>query len=145
MMRVGFGSCLIVLCLFLPGIAHAIENHPPLANPVLEARYEHLTEEIRCLVCQDQNIANSPAPLAADLRYEVRRMLEAGRSNQGIKAYLVHRYGDFVLFKPPLQPDTWVLWFGPFLAAVGGLCPLVLLLWKRQQAYRREHHEVSAS
>ncbi|EQD35025.1 Cytochrome C biogenesis protein CcmH, partial [mine drainage metagenome] len=120
---------LLTCLLLLPVRAYAIENHPPLANPMLESRYEHLTEEIRCLVCQDQNIANSPAPLAADLRYEVRRMLKAGQSNRAIKAYLVHRYGDFVLFKPPLQPDTWVLWFGPFLAVALGLILVAGLAW----------------
>ncbi|MHB1543334.1 MAG: cytochrome c-type biogenesis protein [Gammaproteobacteria bacterium] len=140
MTRAYFLFCLICL-LALPGRAYAIENHPPLANPVLESRYEHLTEEIRCLVCQDQNIANSPAPLAADLRYEVRRMLKAGRSNRGIKAYLVHRYGDFVLFKPPLQSDTWVLWFGPFLAVAAGLILVAVLAWQRHRTYRKEHHE----
>lgn len=131
--------------LVLAGPAYGIENHPPLANPVLEVRYQHLTEEIRCLVCQDQNIANSPAALAADLRYEVRRLLQAGKSNRAIKAYLVARYGDFVLFKPPVQPDTWVLWFGPFLAVALGLIGVGFLAWKRFQAYQRETHEVSPS
>ncbi len=138
------GILFMVGLLSWTGRAWAIENHPPLASPVLESRYEHLTEEIRCLVCQDQNIANSPAPLAADLRYEVRRMLQAGRSNRAIKAYLVDRYGDFILFKPPLQPDTFLLWFGPFLAMGAGLIFIVFLVWRRYRTYRSEQIEVPA-
>ncbi len=122
-------------------VAKAIENHPPLANPVLERRYQHLTEEIRCLVCQDQNIANSPAPLAANLRYEVRRLLFTGASNSAIKRYLTRRYGDFVLYKPPVQPDTWLLWFGPFALLLTGMITVGFLVRRKSRLYEREHGE----
>jgi cytochrome c-type biogenesis protein CcmH len=139
----------ILTFLLLPPLlaptARAVENHPPLANPVLERRYQHLTEEIRCLVCQDQNIANSPAPLAANLRYEVRRLLFAGASNAAIKHYLTRRYGDFVLYKPPVQPDTWMLWFGPFALLFAGMTILLLLLRQKSRLYKREHERTPAS
>ncbi|HVT36644.1 MAG TPA: cytochrome c-type biogenesis protein [Nevskiaceae bacterium] len=77
-------------------------------------RYQALTQELRCLVCQNQNIADSEAPLAADLRNQVKAQIIAGRSNDEIKQYLTDRYGDFVLYQPPVKSTTWLLWFGPF-------------------------------
>jgi cytochrome c-type biogenesis protein CcmH len=92
------------------------------AGPALDARLKHLELELRCLVCQNQTLADSDAPLAADLRREVRELAVAGKSDDEIRAYLVARYGDFVLYKPPVKPVTWLLWFGPFvLLAVGAL------------------------
>ncbi len=135
----------LLMAFLLANAARAVENHPPLANPVLERRYQHLTEEIRCLVCQDQNIANSPAPLAANLRYEVRRLLFAGATNAAIKRYLTRRYGDFVLYKPPVQPDTWLLWFGPFALLLIGLTMILLLIRQKSRLYKREHGRTPAS
>lgn len=79
-----------------------------------QARYQHLVNELRCLVCQNQSIAESNAPLAQDLREQVRRQLAQGRSDAEIRAYLTARYGDFVLYRPPFKPSTWLLWAGPF-------------------------------
>ena len=79
-----------------------------------EARYRGLTQELRCLVCQNQNIADSNAPLAADLREQVKTQILAGKSDVEIKQYLTDRYGDFVLYKPPVKSSTALLWFGPF-------------------------------
>jgi cytochrome c-type biogenesis protein CcmH len=135
----------LLLPALLVNTAYAVENHPPLANPILERRYQHLTEEIRCLVCQDQNIANSPAPLAANLRYEVRRLLFAGASNAAIKRYLTRRYGDFVLYKPPVQPDTWLLWFGPFALLLIGAIIILFLIRQKNRLYEREHGRASPS
>ncbi|HEX4333064.1 MAG TPA: cytochrome c-type biogenesis protein [Usitatibacter sp.] len=84
-------------------------------DPAVEARLRALGEELRCLVCQNQTLADSSAPLAQDLRNEIRRMISQGRSDAEIRDYLVQRYGDFVLYRPPWKPTTLVLWLGPFL------------------------------
>lgn len=103
-----------------PGLA--IDTDPKLADPVQQATYERLTNEVRCLVCQNQTIGDSSAPLAADLRREIREMVEAGRSEEEIKVFLLERYGDFVLYKPRFKTSTAALWLAPFLLLlVGGL------------------------
>ncbi len=95
-------------------------------------RFHALAEELRCLVCQNQTLADSDAALAADLRREVEELMLAGRSDDDIKAHLVERYGDFVLYRPPLQRNTWLLWAGPFgLLVVGGL-----VWWRVQRSHR---------
>ncbi len=86
----------------------------------LNARLKQLDEELRCLVCQNQSLADSNAPLAQDLRREVRSLAAAGKSDAEIKDFLVARYGDFVLYKPPVKGITWLLWFGPFILLAGG-------------------------
>ncbi|MEP7329487.1 MAG: cytochrome c-type biogenesis protein [Betaproteobacteria bacterium] len=91
---------------------------PP--DPALDARLKKLDDELRCLVCQNQSLADSSAPLAQDLRREVRSLADAGKSDAEIKAFLVARYGDFVLYKPPVKSTTWLLWFGPFILLAGG-------------------------
>lgn len=89
-------------------------------DAALDARLKKLDEELRCLVCQNQSLADSNAPLAQDLRREVRGLADAGKSDAQIKEFLVARYGDFVLYKPPVKGTTWLLWFGPFLLLAGG-------------------------
>ena len=91
------------------------------ADPALDARLKRKLEtELRCLVCQNQTLADSNAPLAGDLRREVRELAVAGKSDAEIRDYLVARYGDFVLYNPPVKTTTWLLWFGPFAAARRG-------------------------
>lgn len=90
------------------------------ADVALDKRLKKLDEELRCLVCQNQSLADSNAPLAQDLRREVRSLADAGKSDTQIKEFLVARYGDFVLYKPPVKATTWLLWFGPFLLLAGG-------------------------
>jgi cytochrome c-type biogenesis protein CcmH len=93
-------------------------------NPQVEARLVVIAEELRCLVCQNESLASSHAELAEDLRREVRKLIAQGMTDSQIKTYLVERYGDFVLYRPPVKPLTWPLWFGPFLLlalAVWGL------------------------
>ncbi|MEM5429763.1 cytochrome c-type biogenesis protein [Cupriavidus oxalaticus] len=85
----------------------------------LDARVHALSNELRCLVCQNQTLADSNADLAVDLRHQIREQLRGGASDQAVKDYLVQRYGDFVLYKPPLRPLTWLLWFGPLLLVAG--------------------------
>ena len=95
--------------------AYANNNPITFNNKNLEQRYYSLIEEIRCLVCQNQSLADSDAPLAQDLRNEIYKMIHSKKSNNQITKYLVERYGDFVLYRPPLKKNTWFLWFGPFL------------------------------
>jgi len=89
-------------------------------DPAFEQRLKTLEEELRCLVCQNQSLADSNAPLAEDLRREVRALADAGKNDQEIRDFLVARYGDFVLYKPPVKATTWLLWFGPFALLLGG-------------------------
>jgi len=113
--------------LLLAGAAAATEMNPPQQSSdasgmsALDLRLKRLEGDLRCLVCQNQTLADSNAELAADLRREVRELAVSGKSDEEIKAYLVARYGDFVLYDPPVEPLTWMLWFGPFaLLVVGG-------------------------
>ena len=103
-----------LLCFSSAGVL-AIDSAPDIDDPVLRARYETLTDELRCLVCQNQSIADSTADLATDLRRKVREMLEAGASDDEIRAFMTERYGDFVLYKPPVNATTWILWAAPVL------------------------------
>lgn len=105
---------------FLAGVCGA-QTDEGLADPALNARYQALIREVRCLVCQNQTIADSNADLASDLRREIREMLESGATDNEISDFLVARYGDFVLYRPPVQPNTWVLWGGPAAMVVIGL------------------------
>jgi cytochrome c-type biogenesis protein CcmH len=107
--------------------AWAVQPDEILDDPVLEARAREISAELRCLVCQNQSIDDSNAPLARDLRVLVRQRLEAGDSNDEVLDYIVARYGDYVLLRPPFEPETWILWLGPFalLALVLGLLGFV--------------------
>jgi cytochrome c-type biogenesis protein CcmH len=106
--------------LALAGPALAVTPDEQLKDPRLEARARALSQELRCLVCQNQSIDDSAAPLAHDLRVILRERLAAGDSDKQAVGYLVARYGDFVLLKPPMQPDTWALWFGPLAVLLLG-------------------------
>ncbi len=96
-----------------------------------EARFKALSEELRCLVCQNQSLADSDAELARDLRREVHEMIDAGKSNDEILDFLVARYGDFVLYRPPLNASTLLLWVGPFVILIGALVALFISIRKR--------------
>lgn len=125
---------LLLLCalLLLPLAGVAREALPVVEDPVLEARVTKIAEELRCLVCQNQNIADSHAELAVDLKNQVREMLKKGMSDKDVIDFMVTRYGDFVLYRPPVKSTTWLLWFGPFLLLAGGLGFLFLRLRRRQ-------------
>lgn len=109
----------------------AREAPPAAANPELEKRVMALSQELRCLVCQNQTLADSHAELAIDLKNQVREKLEQGMSDKEVVDYMVQRYGDFVLYRPPVKGSTWLLWFGPFLLLVGGIIVLLVKLRKR--------------
>lgn len=110
----------VVALAWLIASALAIEPGETLADPALEARARAITAELRCLVCQNQSIDDSNAPLAHDLRVLVRERLKAGDSDKAVMAFVVARYGDYVRLRPPLKPETILLWFGPLLALVLG-------------------------
>jgi cytochrome c-type biogenesis protein CcmH len=97
----------------------------------IEARLKALSSELRCLVCQNTTLADSSAPLAEDLRNEIRLLMHQGKSDDEVKAYLVERYGDFVLYRPPMQSNTMLLWFGPFIMLLVGAITLFFVLKKR--------------
>lgn len=112
---------IIALLILIMASARAGIEVRDFPNPELRNRYNDLIEELRCLVCQNQSLADSNADLAEDLRDEVYTMLLQGKSNREIVDFLVNRYGDFVLYRPPVNPSTLLLWLGPFLALAVGL------------------------
>jgi cytochrome c-type biogenesis protein CcmH len=124
---------LLVIILLFPRLAMAEEAAPLAENPQAEARLKALAVELRCLVCQNQTLADSNAPLAEDLRREVREMIAKDMSDKEIIDFLVTRYGDFVLYRPPLKSTTTLLWAGPFLLLFGGATALVFALRRRQK------------
>jgi cytochrome c-type biogenesis protein CcmH len=115
-------------------VALAVEPDEMLKDPALESRARGLSQHLRCLVCQNQSIDDSNAPLARDLRLLVRERLTAGDSDDQVLDYLVKRYGSFVLLKPPMKPQTYLLWFGPFLVLALGAFGLWRILRRRAVA-----------
>ena len=124
---------LLLIILLVPCLAGAEEARPLADNPQAEARLKHLAIELRCLVCQNQTLADSNAPLAEDLRREVREMIAKDMSDKDIIEFLVTRYGDFILYRPPLKATTTLLWVGPFVLLIAGVAALVLALRRRQK------------
>ena len=115
------------------GALQARDIAPAPADPALEKRVMHLSEELRCLVCQNQTIADSNAELAVDLRNQVREQMRQGRSDDAIRSYMVERYGDFILYRPPVKASTALLWFGPLVLVVGGIGGLALYVRQRRR------------
>lgn len=135
---------LLACLLSLAGALQAQERaqRAPVTDPVLEARVLQVAEELRCLVCQNESVAASQAELAIDLRDQIRRQLAEGRTEADIQRFMVERYGDFVLYRPPLKASTVLLWVGPFVLLLVGL----LALWRqlRRQA-RVDEPQLSAA
>ena len=121
---------LALISLLAPALA---KEAKPVEDPQIEQRMQALTQQLRCLVCQNETLADSHADLAEDLRKEIREQMKAGKSDREIIAFLTQRYGDFVLYKPPVKATTYLLWFGPFVFLLGG----TLLLY-RYVKHRRE-------
>jgi len=124
----------VLLFCLMPLFAHAGEAKDLADDPVLEKRMIGLAENLRCLVCQNESLASSHAELAEDLRREVREQMSKGKSDQEIIDYLVARYGDFVLYKPPVKSYTVLLWFGPFALLLAGVGLLLFQVRKRRQS-----------
>ncbi len=120
------------------GVA-AVSPDEQLSDPKLEARAREVSKELRCMVCQNESIDDSDAELAKDLRMLVRKRILAGDTNAEVKQYLVARYGEFVLMKPPFQPATWLLWLGPGVILLGGGIGVILFL---RRSSRRDENAI---
>jgi cytochrome c-type biogenesis protein CcmH len=129
-MKLLLATC-VALSLALP--LHAKEAAPLAEDPAVEKRLIEISGELRCLVCQNESLAGSQADLAKDLREEVRGLIKAGKTDLEVKDFLVSRYGDFVLYRPPVKPTTYLLWLGPFLLLFVGLFALIRFLKKRSR------------
>lgn len=132
---------LVAILVLVSGLALGKEATPMAEDPALEARVQRLSEELRCLVCQNESLAASQAELANDLRREIRDMMRSGKGDREIIDFLVRRYGDFVLYRPPVKSTTYLLWFGPFLLFAAGLGVLLYSLKRRgrEQVVRDEN------
>ena len=132
----------LFVCLLAMSAANARANEavPASADPALEARVMQIAAELRCLVCQNQSLAESNAGLAVDLRNQIREQLARGASEREVVDFMVARYGDFVLYRPPLKASTFLLWFGPFALLIAGICALILRI-RRQGATNRQLSE----
>ena len=124
----------LAFLLLLGGAAWAKEAAPAAADPLLEERVMAIAAELRCLVCQNQTIAESDADRAKDLRNQIREKLQQGQSQRDIIDYMIARYGDFVLWRPPFKPITLLLWLGPVLLLAAGLLALLYLLARQRDA-----------
>jgi cytochrome c-type biogenesis protein CcmH len=110
-----------LLVLSFAAVAVWAQARPAADDPVLEQRVNALSQELRCLVCQNETLADSRADLAQDLRNQIREQMKAGKSDKEIIAFLTERYGEFILYRPPVKPTTYLLWFGPFVLLIAGL------------------------
>ncbi len=140
------GAIVLALC---AALAMAREAAPEAADPALEARMVRITSELRCLVCQNQTIADSNASLAVDLRRETRELLLKGKSDREIIDYMTARYGDFVLYRPPLKSTTFLLWFGPAAMLAAGAIVLLVVVRRRTkmaaEAFEPDDDEADAA
>ena len=122
----------------LPSFGVAKEAKPISDDPELEKRVMALSEQLRCLVCQNETLAGSHADLAADLRQEIREQMKAGKSDQEIVAFLTARYGKFIRYNPPFDPTTYLLWVGPFVLLLGGIVLLLRYVKQRRDLISEE-------
>ena len=130
MKRLAF-ALILFACVAFSTIAK--DAQPAASDPVLEDRVMNLARELRCLVCQNETLADSRADLAVDLRNQIREQMKAGKSDKEIIGFLTERYGKFILFRPPMDPTTYLLWFGPFVLLLGGLLLLFRYVKQRRE------------
>ncbi|RDD60588.1 cytochrome c-type biogenesis protein [Ferruginivarius sediminum] len=139
------GAILSLVLILLTAPALAVEPKEMLDDPKLEQRARELSAEIRCLVCQNQSIDESNAGLAEDMRLLIRERIKAGDSNAEIKDYLTARYGDFVLLKPPMKPETYILWYAPAVLVVLGAFGVGVYFWRRRRGGASASDHLSAA
>jgi cytochrome c-type biogenesis protein CcmH len=128
----------LLACLALAPLAGAVDSGQRFEDPAEQSRYERVIRDLRCLVCRSESIADSNAPLAADLRREVETLMRAGRSDEEIYAFMTERYGDFVLLQPPVAPRTWLLWAAPALFLTGGIAVVLVVVRRRARVARAD-------
>jgi len=124
---------ILLIVASLPGFGMAKEAQSAAGDPALEERLMNLSKELRCLVCQNETLADSRADLAEDLRNQIREQMKAGKSDKEIVAYLTQRYGKFILYNPPIDRTTYLLWFGPFVLLLAGLFLLFRFVKHRRE------------
>jgi cytochrome c-type biogenesis protein CcmH len=124
---------LLMLCVIVPAFAQVRRPEPVKDDPAIEQRLNKLSQELRCLVCQNETLADSRADLAEDLRDEIREQMKAGKSDKEIIAFLTERYGQFILYRPQVTPTTYLLWFGPFVLLLLGLFVLFAYIRQRRE------------
>ncbi len=127
------GLMILIALMLSLGVAHAVEPDEMLKDPLLEARARAVTQELRCVVCQNQSVDDSDAPLARDIRILVRERITKGDTDAQARDYIVARYGNYVLLRPPLQGDTLVLWLGPLALLVVGLAAAWIYVARRKR------------
>jgi cytochrome c-type biogenesis protein CcmH len=127
-------TLVFLLAVLAAGALHAKDAAPLAEDEAVEQRLNVIAEELRCLVCQNESLAGSRADLAQDLRREVRILIKQGKTDAEVKDFMVSRYGDFVLYRPPVKPTTWLLWLGPFVLLIIGVVALLVYLRRRGKA-----------
>lgn len=135
MFRQTLQALLLILSVIYSGNMLLAKDAVPLADdPAIEQRLIVISEEMRCLVCQNESLAGSRSDLANDLRREIRILIKEGKTDDQIRSFMVERYGDFVLYRPPVKPTTWLLWIGPFVILLAGIIGLIVYLRRRNQS-----------
>ena len=124
---------LLLVWLVAPALAQVRRERPVIDDPALEQRLKNLSQDLRCLVCQNETLADSRADLAEDLRDEIREQMKAGKSDKEIISFLTARYGQFILYKPQVTPTTYLLWFSPFVLLLAGLAVLFRYIKQRRE------------
>ncbi len=143
-------TLMLLLLMLFASLSLAKEAAPLAVDETVEKRMVTISEELRCLVCQNESLAGSHADLAQDLRREIRKLIGEGKTDQEILDFMVARYGDFVRYRPPVKPTTWLLWGGPFLLLAGGIGALIAFLRRRgreqvaPQLSAEEHRRAAA-
>jgi cytochrome c-type biogenesis protein CcmH len=123
----------VVAAVLCSQVAFAIDTAPAFEDPAMQARYERLSRELRCLVCRSETIADSNAQLASDLRRQLRELMAAGKTDKEILQYMTDRYGDYVLYNPPVVPRTWLLWAAPALLVIGGAIAAAIVIVRKSR------------
>lgn len=127
-------ACLVAMILLLVApLSQAIDTAPAFSDPVQQTRYERLARELRCLQCRSETIADSNASLAEDLRRQLRELIAAGKSDEEIKTYMTDRYGDYVLYRPPVKSNTWLLWAAPVLLVLIGIIAAFIVISRKSK------------